>query len=428
MEKFVVHGGIPLSGSITPSGNKNEALPVLAATLLAQEPVILHNVPDILDITIMRGLLESLGVEVKQIDKHSFSFDPGNLQSANPDSTQASRIRGSFLLAGPLLARKKSIVLPAPGGDRIGLRPVQTHLSALEKLGARIDLNENGFYQMQTSGLKGTQIYLDEASVMATENAVMAAVTAQGKTNIYNAACEPHVQGLCHFLKLLGANIEGIGSNLLVIEGVSGLSGGEYTIQPDHTEVGSFIGLAAVTGSELRIRNAGVQYLRMTQLMFEKLGVEIQVEGDDLLIPKKQKLIVRKDPSGGIPKIDADAPLAFGRLMGDFHLQLAAAHGQGDHFLKAFVAGVCFVGIGNFAAALVIANGRADSRNGAARILRGPGTCIYAVCRTNPLAPLDEWTYPRTINEDRLAELIINRHFPNYLPMCNVMNNVGTLT
>ncbi|MEO1839792.1 MAG: UDP-N-acetylglucosamine 1-carboxyvinyltransferase, partial [Candidatus Lambdaproteobacteria bacterium] len=192
MEKFVVHGGIPLSGSITPSGNKNEALPVLAATLLAQEPVILHNVPDILDITIMRGLLESLGVEVKKIDKHSFSFDSGNLKSANPDSTQASRIRGSFLLAGPLLARKKSIVLPAPGGDRIGLRPVQTHLSALEKLGARIDLNEKGVYQMQTSGLKGTQIYLDEASVMATENAVMAAVTAQGKTNIYNAACEPH--------------------------------------------------------------------------------------------------------------------------------------------------------------------------------------------------------------------------------------------
>ena len=203
MEKFVVHGGIPLSGSITPSGNKNEALPVLAATLLAREPVILHNVPDILDITIMRGLLESLGVEVKQIDKHSFSFDSGNLKSINPDSTQASRIRGSFLLAGPLLARKKSFVLPAPGGDRIGLRPVQTHLSALENLGARIDLNENGFYHMQTSGLKGTQIYLDEASVLATENAVMAAVPAQGKTNIYNAACEPHVQGLCYFLKLL---------------------------------------------------------------------------------------------------------------------------------------------------------------------------------------------------------------------------------
>ena len=307
MDKFIVEGRVPLHGSITPSGNKNEALPILAATILAQEPVIIHNVPDILDITIMRDLLVSLGVEVMKIDKHSFRFDPCHLQSANPDSEQASRIRGSFLLAGPLLARKKSVVLPAPGGDRIGLRPVQTHISALETLGTNISLGKNGFYQMQTNGLIGTQIFLDEASVMATENAVMAAVTAQGKTKIYNAACEPHVQGLCHFLVLLGAKIDGIGSNLLNIDGVSGLSGGEYSIQPDHTEVGSFIGLAAVTGSELRIKNAGVRYLRMTRLMFEKLGVEIQVEGDDLLIPKKQKLTVQKEIAGGIPKID-DAP------------------------------------------------------------------------------------------------------------------------
>jgi UDP-N-acetylglucosamine 1-carboxyvinyltransferase len=160
---------------------------------------------------------------------------------------------------------------------------------------------------MRSNALTGTEIYLDEASVMATENAVMAAVTAEGKTSIYNAACEPHVQGLCHFLVMLGAEIEGIGSNLLIIEGVPKLAGGDYTIQPDHTEVGSFIGLAAVTGSELRIKNAGVEYLRMTRLMFEKLGVEIKVEGEDLLIPKKQKLTVQKDIPGGIPKID-DAP------------------------------------------------------------------------------------------------------------------------
>lgn len=160
---------------------------------------------------------------------------------------------------------------------------------------------------MRSNALTGTEIYLDEASVMATENAVMAAVTAEGKTSIYNAACEPHVQGLCHFLVMLGAAIEGIGSNLLIIEGVPKLAGGDYTIQPDHTEVGSFIGLAAVTGSELRIKNAGVEYLRMTRLMFEKLGVEIKVEGEDLLIPKKQKLTVQKDIPGGIPKID-DAP------------------------------------------------------------------------------------------------------------------------
>ena len=210
-------------------------------------------------------------------------------------------------MAGPLLARKKSVVLPSPGGDRIGLRPVQTHLSALEKLGTRIKLNDKGFYEMETDGLKGAEIYLDEASVMATENSIMAAVTAQGRTNIYNAACEPHVQGLCNFLVQLGAKIDGIGSNLLIIDGVTELSGGEYTIQPDHTEVGSFIGLAAVTGSELRVKNAGINYLRMTRLMFEKLGVEVKVEGDDIIIPKKQKLTVQRDIPGGIPKID-DAP------------------------------------------------------------------------------------------------------------------------
>ncbi|MBC8258713.1 MAG: UDP-N-acetylglucosamine 1-carboxyvinyltransferase [SAR324 cluster bacterium] len=307
MQKFIVEGGFPLSGSITPSGNKNEALPVLAATLLAQEAVIIHNIPDILDIAIMRQLLISLGVVVTQIDKHSYRFDSSKLQSTVPDELEAVQIRGSFLLAGPLLARKKSIDLPAPGGDRIGLRPVQTHLTALEMLGASIEQNEKGLYQMRTKGLAGTEIYLDEASVMATENAVMAAVTARGKTNIYNAACEPHVQGLCNFLVNLGAKIEGIGSNSIIIDGVPELGGGEYTIQPDHTEVGSFIGLAAVTGSELIIKNAGVKYLRMTKLMFEKLGVEIQVNGDDILIPKKQQLIVQRDVPGGIPKID-DAP------------------------------------------------------------------------------------------------------------------------
>ncbi len=307
MQKFIVEGGFPLSGSITPSGNKNEALPVLAASLLAHEPVTIRNVPDILDIAIMRNLLVSLGVKIKQIDKHSFRIDSNNLRTTILESEQAKLIRGSFLLAGPLLARRKSIDLPAPGGDRIGLRPVHTHLEALEKLGAEITLNENGLYQMRSNGFKGTAIYLDEASVMATENAVMAAVTAEGKTSIYNAACEPHVQGLCHFLVILGASIQGIGSNLLIIEGVQKLRGGEYTIQSDHTEVGSFIGLAAVTGSELRIQNAGVKYLRMTRLMFEKLGVEIKIEGNDLLIPKKQKLTVKKDITGGIPKID-DSP------------------------------------------------------------------------------------------------------------------------
>ena len=307
MQKFIVEGGVNLSGSITPSGNKNEALPVLAAALLANKPVIIHNVPEILDISIMKDLLTGIGAVIKQSDKHSYHIDPSHIHNNNPDQKNAIRIRGSFLLAGPLLARKKSVVLPSPGGDRIGLRPVQTHLSALEKLGTRIKLNDKGFYEMETDGLRGAEIYLDEASVMATENSIMAAVTAHGRTKIYNAACEPHVQGLCNFLVQLGAKIDGIGSNLLIIDGVTELSGGEYIIQPDHTEVGSFIGLAAVTGSELRVKNAGINYLRMTRLMFEKLGVEVKVEGDDIIIPKKQKLTVERDIPGGIPKID-DAP------------------------------------------------------------------------------------------------------------------------
>jgi len=307
MQKFVVEGGIKLSGEITPSGNKNEALPVLAATLLAHETVFLHNLPDILDISIMRKLLIGLGVTVKQIDTHSYSFDSNRLNSTIPDVKLATQIRGSFLLAGPLLARKNSIDLPAPGGDRIGLRPVHTHLLALEKLGTCIKKTKKGLYQMRTTALLGTEIYLDEASVMATENAIMASVTAKGKTIIYNAACEPHVQGLCHFLNILGASIEGIGSNLITIEGVRKLSGGNYTIQPDHTEVGSFIGLAAVTKSNLRIKNAGVKYLRVTSLMFEKLGVKIKIDGEDIIISEKQELIVKKNVPGGIPKID-DAP------------------------------------------------------------------------------------------------------------------------
>jgi len=307
MQKFIVDGGVQLSGSITPSGNKNEALPVLAATLLAQEPVILKNLPNILDIFIMLELLVSIGVDVKKIDKHTYSFNSSRLLSTNPDPNKAEKIRGSFLLAGPFLARKQSIDLPAPGGDRIGLRPVNTHIFALEKLGTSVTLTQNGLYRMRTSGLVGNEIYLDEASVMATENTIMAAVTAKGKTTIYNAACEPHVQGLCNFLVMLGASIKGIGSNLLVIEGVDELSGGNYTIQPDHTEVGSFIGLAAVTKSEIKIENAGVEYLRMTCLMFKKLGVEIIIDGNNLLIPKNQKLTVLENISGGIPKID-DSP------------------------------------------------------------------------------------------------------------------------
>ena len=307
MEKFLVEGANSLKGSIEPSGNKNEALPVLAAVLLANDIVRLTNVPDILDIRSMCGILEELGVGVERISSSSYVFDPTTLQHHSLDSKKAASIRGSFLLAGPLLAKKGRVELPYPGGDRIGLRPVHVHLQAFQQLGVKVDESKHGKFSMNVDRLKGCHFQLEEASVMATENAVMAAVTAEGKTTIYNAACEPHVQGLCHFLNRMGAKIEGIGSNMLQIEGVSALSGGEYRIQPDHTEVGSFIGLAAVTKSELKILNAGVQHLSVIRNMFGKIGIRTEADGDHLIVPKEQQRKVQTDIPGGIPKID-DSP------------------------------------------------------------------------------------------------------------------------
>ena len=305
MEQFIVKGGTPLSGEITPSGNKNEALPVLAAVLLTSEPVLIRNLPNIADIRTMQKLLKSLGVLVTEIDEHTVQFQSLKLHNALNEEL-ASKIRGSFLLAAPLLARCNSVKLPAPGGDQIGTRPVHTHLLALRGMGAEIEV-EDRHYVMRAERLTGSDIFLDEASVMATENAVMAAVVAWGRTTIYNAACEPHVQGLCHCLTAMGAQITGIGSNRLIIEGVTKLHGAEYTIQPDHTEVGSFIGLAAVTQGELLIKQAGVRNLRMIRMMFEKLGIQTEIQGNDLLVPAQQKRIIQPEFSGGIPKID-DAP------------------------------------------------------------------------------------------------------------------------
>ena len=307
MEQFIVEGGVALSGEITPSGNKNEALPVLATALLTEEPMVFRHVPSIEDIHTMLELLKSLGVRVTLLEEHTLQLHAPEIVSDTLSFHQAALIRGSFLLAGPMLARHGSVCLPGPGGDVIGARPVNTHLLALKKLGANIELSEEGNYQMTTQGLRGAEIYLDEASVTATENTILAAATAEGVTTLHNAACEPHVQGLCHCLNAMGAKIQGIGSNVLVIEGVAQLQGGEYAIQPDHIEVGSFIGLAVVTQGELLIRNAGVDHLRMIRMMYEKLGVETHVQGHDLWVPKGQKLQIASDPFGGIPKID-DAP------------------------------------------------------------------------------------------------------------------------
>ncbi|MBF0240803.1 MAG: UDP-N-acetylglucosamine 1-carboxyvinyltransferase, partial [SAR324 cluster bacterium] len=276
------------------------------AALLTEEPVILRNIPLIADILDMLALLEDIGVKVVKLDDHVYQLQAKDLTSDQPSPERASRIRGSFLLAGSMLNRYGSIHLPAPGGDKIGIRPVSTHLQALKQLGASIVL-EQGTYHMETTGLRGADVYLDEASVMATENVIMAAVMAWGGTTIYNAACEPHVQGLCHMLIAMGARITGIGSNMLTIDGVAHLHGCDYTLQPDHIEVGSFIGLAAVTRSELLIKQAGSRHLRIIRMMFERLGVTTEVQGNDLLVPKQQEMRVQTIPSQGVPKID-DAP------------------------------------------------------------------------------------------------------------------------
>lgn len=306
MDQFIVKGGNRLNGEIVPSGNKNEALPAMAALLLSDQPIILHNLPNIGDINSMKSILEGLGTSISYKGENSFQFDSSQLITSEPDRLLSESIRGSFLLISPLLHRFKKARIYTPGGDSIGRRRLDTHIIALQALGARITKEADAFI-VESSDLKGADILLDEASVMATENTVMAAVLAEGKTTIYNAACEPHVQGLCHMLNMMGAKISGIGSNLLTIEGVEKLHGGEHTIQPDHTEVGSLIGLAAVTGSELKIIKPGVDKLGLIIQYFRRLGVNMKTENGDILVPGDQDLTIQSDIDQSIPKID-DAP------------------------------------------------------------------------------------------------------------------------
>lgn len=301
MEKFIIEGGHPLRGEVTPSGNKNAALPLLAACLLTDEPVILRNVPDILDVRTMRALLESLGVEINPIDSHTWQIQAKVIRPADLDPDLTRKIRASILLAGPMTARMGELRLPPPGGDVIGRRRVDTHILALTKLGAKVTYDR--YFYFSAHGLTGADILLDEASVTATENAIMACVTAKGKSIIRNAASEPHIQELCHFLNTLGAKIENIGSNTLHITGVDKLHGGEFTIGPDYLEVVSFIGAAAVTHGEIWIRNAGNQYLDMIRLVFGRLGVHWETSGDDIFVPSKQKLVIEPDLGNAIPEI-----------------------------------------------------------------------------------------------------------------------------
>ncbi len=307
MEKFIIEGRHPLSGEVTPAGNKNAALPLLAAVLLTEEEVTLHNVPRIGDVGTMIQLLQELGVTVQAEGDNTLRLCARAARFAQPRADLFQQIRGSMLLAGPMLGRFGQAVLPLPGGDRIGRRRVDTHLLALEALGTQVAFNTRDF-SMRAERLQGADILLDEMSVTGTENAVMAAVLAKGTTIIRNAASEPHVQDLCHMLNCLGARIQGIGSNTLIVEGVDRLGGGQYRISPDYLEVGSFLGLGAVTRGEIRIRGVVREHMRMINWVFaERLGVNLRMEGDTLIVADEQDLVIREDIGGAVPKID-DAP------------------------------------------------------------------------------------------------------------------------
>lgn len=303
MEQFIIEGGHPLDGEVRPSGNKNAALPLLAACLLTDEPLTLHNVPRIGDIETQVELLADLGVSITWHDDHSITLHAHTVRHSAPHPALFQKTRGSVTLIGPLLARAGRIDLPTPGGDKIGRRRIDTHLLALEELGAEV--GQNGDFTLRAPGLRGADILLDETSVTATENAVMAAALAQGVTVIRNAASEPHVQDLCLCINQMGGKVSGIGSNILTIEGAPRLHGGEFTVCPDHIEIGSFIGLGAVTRGALRITGVNCEHLRMMDMVFRKrLGVKMHYEGDALVVEDDQELEIQPDVGGAVPKIE----------------------------------------------------------------------------------------------------------------------------
>jgi UDP-N-acetylglucosamine 1-carboxyvinyltransferase len=305
MESFVIEGGRPLHGSIRAAGNKNAALPIVAAALLTEEPVTLTNVPAIRDVETMLELVADLGVEVEDAGEGVVRIVAEDVRKHELDAELCTRIRASILLAGPLLARWGEAIVPPPGGDVIGRRRLDTHIHAFRRLGA--DIQANRRLHMQAKRLVGTQVFLDEASVTGTENAVMAAALAEGETTIVNAACEPHVQDLCRFLVSLGARIEGIGSNVLTIQGVDRLAGGEWRICPDHIEVASFVGLGAVTEGELVIEDVVPEHMVGVRHGLERLGVEWHADGSSVRVPGKQELLIRDDLGAQIPKVE-DGP------------------------------------------------------------------------------------------------------------------------
>jgi len=305
-ESLVIEGGQPLNGTVRAAGNKNGALPILAACLLTDEPVLLHNVPRIRDIETMMALIADLGADVEWTGANDVRIHSAGRSSYELDPELSRHIRASFLLAGPLLAREGRASVPPPGGDVIGRRRLDPHIHAFAELGAEIDITGVRF-DLRTAGLRGKHIFLDEASVMATENTVMAAALTPGETVIGNAACEPHIQDLCRFLVSLGAEIDGIESNVLRVRGVESLSGGEWRVGPEHIEVGSVVGLAAVTGGDITIEDVEPVDLRSILPTFERLGVHVEIDGSTLRVPPNQELEVRDDLGGQIPKIE-DGP------------------------------------------------------------------------------------------------------------------------
>jgi UDP-N-acetylglucosamine 1-carboxyvinyltransferase len=341
-ESFVIEGGQPLSGRVKAAGNKNGALPILAACLLTSEPVVLRNVPRIRDVETMMALIAALGADAEWTGANEVRVHAADVTSHELDTELARRIRASFLLAGPLLARRGRASVPPPGGDVIGRRRLDPHIHAFAELRAEIDIGPR--FELRTDGLRGKHIFLDEASVMATENAVMAASLAPGETVIGNAACEPHIQDLCRFLVSLGAEIEGIESNVLCVRGVETLAGGEWRIGPEHIEVGSFIGLAAVTGGDITIDEVETKDLASILPTFERLGVHVEIEGTSLNVPPNQELEIRDDLGGQIPKIEDGPWPAFPADLTSIAVMVATqARGEVLIFEKMFESRLFFV-------------------------------------------------------------------------------------
>jgi UDP-N-acetylglucosamine 1-carboxyvinyltransferase len=305
MESFVIEGGQALHGRVTAAGNKNGVLPILAACVLTSEPVELHNVPRIRDVDTMLALLQDLGVEVDWTGANDLRIQAADIRKTELDRELCAQMRASFLLAGPLLVRAGSAVVAPPGGDVIGRRRLDPHIHGFTKLGVEVEAGDA--YDMRTAGVRGANVFLDEASVMATENIIMAAALAEGETIVGNAACEPHVQDLCRFLGSLGAEIEGIESNVLRIRGVESLRGGSWTIGPDHVEIASFIGLAAVTGGDVTIDGVKPEDLVSILPTFARLGVRVEQVDGTVRVPPGQELYIEDDIGGHIPKIE-DGP------------------------------------------------------------------------------------------------------------------------